>query len=649
MTNPMEVDRISDETGAYREEALYYLEAYDWNLAPAMEACGVKTLPSVKVKSSPVVSVTEQSTAEEYSATPLTIIPPRVSNQDPRSINYPSLTSNPLPPRKRSHSGRVLNPPQELSHELKQERINLFLAVASDLPSQEVLSYLERFNWDVERAGAQYYEDRDQQRTSYDRTEIDQSYLQRFQEGYTPMIGVSNLEGFSQNETSTMDLMQHSAPPLPSLHLPSESQFHDSVGYQLGDHSSSFSGLMNVDVDEFGDLDDIPIMSSSSQVQVLIFSFSALYLSSGLLCFLKIVFTKKGTNSMLIDAHRSFVFDDEGTLEKTRIQGSSSSAQNLEDHPPPNNIDRICTETGVSRGEAVYYLESFDGDLASAIEACRSKNLPTLKVRSSPVVSVNEISAVPEWESPTERPLVMNSCPISNELQIQPEQLPLNKEEIIKQFCEIVGLHPDVAVAYLERCQWSLQVAIDYFMNEAYFTEDVTSNPPLPLIGLPSQSQFQASGSSFSSLTNIDPTDFTVANLPMASSQVDQPRYISLDGLSLDVAFFVVEEDLSTETFLDPQAIQGWTSVGHEAAPTTITLTIYLDDGGSVTPVYIPFRSDQTVRDIRNAIDELTPANNRYYDLRSVGGEDDCRDMNATVGKICKSGSTTLHQVFHNT
>ncbi|CAD5320198.1 unnamed protein product [Arabidopsis thaliana] len=548
MTNPMEVDRISDETGAYREEALYYLEAYDWNLAPAMEACGVKTLPSVKVKSSPVVSVTEQSTAEEYSATPLTIIPPRVSNQDPRSINYPSLTSNPLPPRKRSHSGRVLNPPQELSHELKQERINLFLAVASDLPSQEVLSYLERFNWDVERAGAQYYEDRDQQRTSYDRTEIDQSYLQRFQEGYTPMIGVSNLEGFSQNETSTMDLMQHSAPPLPSLHLPSESQ------------------LMNVDVDEFGDVYDIPIMSSSSQVQ---------------------------------------------------IQGSSSSAQNLEDHPPPNNIDRICTETGVSRGEAVYYLESFDGDLASAIEACRSKNLPTLKVRSSPVVSVNEISAVPEWESPTERPLVMNSCPISNELQIQPEQLPLNKEEIIKQFCEIVGLHPDVAVAYLERCQWSLQVAIDYFMNEAYFTEDVTSNPPLPLIGLPSQSQFQASGSSFSSLTNIDPTDFTVANLPMASSQVD--------------------------------AIQGWTSVGHEAAPTTITLTIYLDDGGSVTPVYIPFRSDQTVRDIRNAIDELTPANNRYYDLRSVGGEDDCRDMNATVGKICKSGSTTLHQVFHNT
>jgi len=242
MTNPMEVNLICGETGAYREEALYYLEAYDWNLAPAMEACGVKTLPSVKVKSSPVVSVTEQSTAEEYSATPLTIIPPRVSNQDPRSINYPSLTSNPLPPRKRSHSGRVLNPPQELSHELKQERINLFLAVASDLPSQEVLSYLERFNWDVERAGAQYYEDRDQQRTSYDRTEIDQSYLQPV---YTPMIGVSNLEGFSQNETSTalpMDLMQHSAPPLPSLHLPSESQFHDSVGYQLGDHSSSFSG-----------------------------------------------------------------------------------------------------------------------------------------------------------------------------------------------------------------------------------------------------------------------------------------------------------------------------------------------------------------------------------------------------------------------
>ncbi|CAE6142387.1 unnamed protein product [Arabidopsis arenosa] len=51
--------------------------------------------------------------------------------------------------------------------------------------------------------------------------EIDQSSLQGFQEGHMPMIGVSNLERFSQDETSTalaMDLMDLSAPPLPSLH-----------------------------------------------------------------------------------------------------------------------------------------------------------------------------------------------------------------------------------------------------------------------------------------------------------------------------------------------------------------------------------------------------------------------------------------------
>ncbi|CAE6026420.1 unnamed protein product [Arabidopsis arenosa] len=568
MTDPTEVNRICVETGASPEEALYYLEGYDWNLATAMESCRVKTLPSVKVKSSPEVSVNEQSTAADSSATPST---------PPRSINYPSRSSNQIPPRKRIDSRQVLNPAKELSSELKQERIVLFQEVAPELPPQEVLSLLERFNWDVERAGDHYCNQRYSQRTSYaddwDLPEIDQSSLQGFQEGYMPMIGVSNLEGFSKDETSTalaMDLMDHSAPPLPSLHLPSLSQFNASVGYQIG-YSSSSPGMMNVDVDEMGVLQDVPIMSSSQE----------------------------------------------------QIQGSSCSAQN-KDHPPPYNLDRICSETGVCRDEALYYLESFDSDLATAIEACRSKTLPPLKVRSSPVVSVNEISAVPEWESPTARPLVMNSRRISNEMRIQPEQLPPKIEELssgsnaakIKDFCDIVGTHPDVAVAYLDRCKWHVQDAINYFMDEGElpttgFSEDVTSNPPVPLIGLPSQ--------------------------PMVSSQVNN----KLKGKP-------VEEDSSMETFHDPLTIQDRTSVGHEAAPTTITLTIYLTDGGSVMPVDIPFRSDQTVRDIRNAIDERTPDNDRDYYLQSVGGEDDCRDMNATVGKICKSGFTTLHQVLHD-
>ncbi|EFH55687.1 hypothetical protein ARALYDRAFT_902370 [Arabidopsis lyrata subsp. lyrata] len=595
MADPTEVNRICDETGASREEALYYLEGYDWNLATAVEACRVKTLPSVKVKSSPEISVNEQSTAAESSATPVTINPPRVSNQGPstppRSINYPSRSSNQIPPRKRI----VLNPAKELSSESKQERSK------------------NRFNWDVERAGDHYCNQRySQQRTSYaddwDIPEIDQSYLQQFQEGYMPpMIGVSNLEGFSQDETSTalaMDLMDHSAPPLPSLDLPSLSQFHASLGYQIGNSSSS--DLMNVDVDEMGDLHDVPIMSSSQE----------------------------------------------------QIQGSSTSAENKEDHPPPYNLDRICSETGVCRNEALYYLESFDSDLATAIEACRSKTLPPLKVRSLPVVSVNDISAVPEWESPTARPLVMNSRRISNEMRIQPEQLPPKIEEQssgsnavkIKDFCDIVGAHPDVAVAYLDRCKWHVQEAINYFMDEGIrpttgFSEDVTSNPPVPLIGLPSQSQFQAFRSSSSSLMNIDPTEteeslressdesVTIPNLPMVSSQVNGKA---------------AEEDSSMETFHDPLTIQDRTSVEHQVAPTTITLTIYLHDGGSVIPVDIPFRSDQTVRDIRNAIDERTPDNDRDYYLQSVGGEDDCKDMNATVGKICKSGFTTLHQVLHD-
>lgn len=39
------VTRICDELGVCREEALYYLEGFRWNLDSAMEACRSQTLP----------------------------------------------------------------------------------------------------------------------------------------------------------------------------------------------------------------------------------------------------------------------------------------------------------------------------------------------------------------------------------------------------------------------------------------------------------------------------------------------------------------------------------------------------------------------------------------------------------------------------
>ncbi|XP_010509934.1 PREDICTED: plant UBX domain-containing protein 6-like [Camelina sativa] len=394
---------------------------------------------------------------------------------------------------------------------------------------------------------------------------IDESCLQRIPEAYN----IPTLEGFSKDETSVAlaaEMMERRGPPLPSLHLPSSLS---SVGYQVGSSSSSF-GLMDFDMPE---LHDVPI-TSSSQVQ---------------------------------------------------IQGSSSSAQIKEDHPPPYKVDTICNEIGVCRSEALYYLQGFDWDLASAMEACRKETLPPLKAKSLPVVSLNEVSV-----APTSGPVVMNSRRISNTLRIQPEQLPPKEDELlsdtkaesIKQFCEFTRVAPGFAVSYLESCKWNVQNAIISFMEEP---ERIIPSETVTSKALPSQSQFQTSGSSSSSFINVDPTEteasleeasdesVPVAISPLASSQVDG----NLKGSA-------VEEDSSTEAVL--------------AAPDTITTTIILLDG---IEAKIPFRFDQTVRDIRNAIDALRPDASKNYDLMSA---DSIEDLNTTVKKLSK-GSTSLVQV----
>ncbi|XP_010413918.1 PREDICTED: uncharacterized protein LOC104700150 [Camelina sativa] len=574
MADTADLNRICNDLGVPREEALYYLEGLDWDFASAFEACRVKTLPFVKAKSSPTTTtkslVTAKSTAEVSSSTRLTttINQPCVLNQQvPFPSTQPRLFDSP----------RSSNPATGVSPEIKKERIDRFRDVAYGLSLEEIVAYLERFNWNIDAAVNHYFLQRESEETPYSSDDsdedddddlhemFDESCLQRIPEAYIP-----TLEGFSKDETSVAlaaEMMERRGPPLPSLHLPSPLS---SVGYQVGSSSSSF-GLMDFDMPE---LHDVPI-TSSSQVQ---------------------------------------------------IQGSSkSSAQIKEDHPPPYKVDRICNETGVCRSEALYYLQGFDWDLASAMEACRRKTLPPLKATSLPVVSVNEVSV-----APTSTPEVLNSRRISNALRIQPEQLPPKEDELlsdtkaesIKQFCEVTAVAPDFAVSYLESFKWNVQGAINSFMEEP---ERIIPSEAVTSKALPSQTQFQASGSSSSSFMNVDPTEtkepleeasdesVPVAISPLESSQVDG----NLKGSA-------VEEDSSTEAVL--------------AAPNTITMTIILLDGKEAK---IPFRFDQTVRDIRNAIDALRPDASRNYDLMSA---DSIEDLNTTVEKLSK-GSTSLVQV----
>lgn len=88
-----------------------------------------------------------------------------------------------------------------------------------------------------------------------------------------------------------------------------------------------------------------------------------------------------------------------------------------------------------------------------------------------------------------------------------------------------------------------------------------------------------------------------------------------------------VEEDSSTEAA--------------QAAPKTIAIDIIFHDG---TTANIPFRFDQTVRDIRNVIEALRPDDSRDYYLMSQYA-DDYKDLNKTVKEITR-GSTSFMQLY---
>ncbi|XP_010413919.1 PREDICTED: uncharacterized protein LOC104700152 [Camelina sativa] len=266
-------------------------------------------------------------------------------------------------------------------------------------------------------------------------------------------------------------------------------------------------------------------------------------------------------------------------------------------------IDRACNETKVSREEALFYLEGFMWNLGPAVEACRTKTLPE--------VLVSEESA----EAPSNFPE-------------QPSQL---NDKLISSFCDAVGgATREKAISILQLCNWNIDQAVGCYFD-GFSEDDISTAIDMRMIvtrGLPS-------------LMDVDPTEperllkeagvenAVVAILGLASSQVDGKA---------------VEEDSSTETFPDPVAVQDRIVLGPRAARTTITITIILADGRSVN---IPFRSNQTVRDIRDAIDELTPSNDKDYFLQSMAGVD-YMDSNITVHEISAGRSTTLLQIYLN-
>ncbi|CAN6996454.1 hypothetical protein BRARA_E01090 [Brassica rapa] len=389
-------------------------------------------------------------------------------------------------------------------------------------------------------------------------------------------------------------------------------------------------------------------------------------------------------------------------------------------------LKQICDELGVCKEEALFYLEGFRWDLNAAMEACRTKTLPS-PAPAQPPSSENERTAAEEqrrndkiarvivatgatvkearsylsrenWNvdnvclsfSGNEGPDTMhdifskvppfhststnlrigsppsastpplelkpesikrfrnvvsdassqavidclNDCKGNAEHAIQyfydvyslknetpPESLPDEiKEELMASFSSTTGEIRQVAKVYLEQYEWNLVVAVDSFFKHSDSDKQTSAlnnrGPPLP-----TETQ--------KSLEEAGEGDVRVAVPGMASSQVDDKA---------------VEEGSSAETVPDPFANRDRTTVDTQAAPSTIMITIRLADGIGTT-LELPFRSNQTISDIRNAIDQRYPDNDRGYNLQSMDGVD-YMDWNVTVYRVTRHDSRTLMQIY---
>lgn len=109
--------RICDELKVCREEAILYLEGFDWDLDAAMEACRSKNL------------------------------------------NFPSLAVEP-PAEKEESSPEVRSELPSTDSHSRDELIAQFVSFAAGSDTQDATSYLERSDWDLQRAVSQFCAER---------------------------------------------------------------------------------------------------------------------------------------------------------------------------------------------------------------------------------------------------------------------------------------------------------------------------------------------------------------------------------------------------------------------------------------------------------------------------------------------------------
>ncbi|VVB07315.1 unnamed protein product [Arabis nemorensis] len=229
-------------------------------------------------------------------------------------------------------------------------------------------------------------------------------------------------------------------------------------------------------------------------------------------------------------------------------------------------------------------------------------------------------------------------------------------DKLIDTFCDTTGGATRAeATACLNLCNWDVGLAVNYFFDHPSSHGGFSEEETLAVVEMNWQENSGNQGHSkegeignSSSSVHADSTktgrpsnEAGLVNVPVAVSGIATSQVVE------NWKPEAVDEDPSTLTGPDPLATKDRVIVGSRAGPviTEITLQVLLPDGRNGKEEFMTFRSDQTVRDIRNRIQELRPDCNRDYYLTSVEGEI-YNALNTTVQRIHSRGATKLLKVF---
>uniref|UniRef100_M4CMU5 Uncharacterized protein n=1 Tax=Brassica campestris TaxID=3711 RepID=M4CMU5_BRACM len=335
-------------------------------------------------------------------------------------------------------------------------------------------------------------------------------------------------------------------------------------------------------------------------------------------------------------------------------------------------LKQICDELGVCKEEALFYLEGFRWDLNAAMEACRTKTLPS-PAPAQPPSSENERTGAEEqrrndkiarvivatgatvkearsylsrenWnvdnvclsfsgnEGPDTMHDIFSKVPpfhsTSTKLRIgsppSASTPPLElKPESIKRFRNVVSDASSQAVIdCLNDCKGNAEHAIQYFYD-VYSLKNETPPESLP----------------------DEIKEELMASFSSTTGEIRQVAKVYLEQYEWNLV-------VAVDSFFKHSDSDKQTSALNNRGPPLPTETQKSleeagegDADGIGTTLELPFRSNQTISDIRNAIDQRYPDNDRGYNLQSMDGVD-YMDWNVTVYRVTRHDSRTLMQIY---